>query len=39
MLIKNHKKNTEKYKCYSNDYKEILDNWNEIKCDTGFKEK
>ena len=38
-LLKTYQPNTSVYTNYSNNYKNILDIWTELKVDTGFKEK
>lgn len=38
-LLKEYNKSSKKYTDYSDKYKNILDIWNEIQCETGFKEK
>ena len=38
-LLKNYKRCDKKYTTYSENYVNILEIWNEIKCETDFKEK
>jgi energy-coupling factor transporter ATP-binding protein EcfA2 len=38
-LLKNYKRCDKKYTTYSENYANILEIWNEIKCETDFKEK
>lgn len=38
-LLKDYKKLDKKYTTYSPNYKNIVEIWNEIKCETDFKEK
>jgi len=38
-LLKKYKRINSKYTDYSSNYKNILELWNEVKTDTGFKEK
>ena len=38
-LLKDYKKLDKKYTTYSPNYKNIIEIWNEIKCETDFKEK